>query len=92
MGVGLRVIVIAAVLSGCAASPEFTQLGADRYKVSVRLGHSQAAARSYAERAGIAKCHESHEDTRFYDYIDPLSVPGRFSEYFECFDTGDLIE
>jgi hypothetical protein len=87
----LLVITAAALLTSCAAPPEFTQLGWNRYKVSVPLGRSQETARKKAEDAAARKCN-SNEYARFYNYIDALGTPVRYSAYFECSYIGDLTE
>jgi hypothetical protein len=89
----IRVVVMAAAaLASCAAPPEFTRLGWNRYKVTVPLGRSRETARRNAEDAAARKCQESHDSAQLENYIDALSTPGRYSQYFECIYLGDLIE
>jgi hypothetical protein len=54
-------------------------------------GRSQETARKKAEDAAARKCN-SNEYARFYNYIDALGTPGRYSAYFECSYIGDLTE
>jgi hypothetical protein len=79
-------------LGGCTATPQFTQLGWDRYKVTVPLARSQESTRKKAEDAAEKRCQASHENARLENYIDALSTPGRYSQYFECLDMVDLVE
>jgi hypothetical protein len=79
-------------LGGCTATAQFTQLGWDRYKVTVPVARSQEATRKKAEDAAEKKCQTSHEYARLDNYIDALGTRGRYSQYFECLDTANLIE